>query len=190
MGMPKYHKHNLLWAFSRLVLLAGCAQPQSTVPKEGPLCLSDIGMADAMNAAETTLRRMHFAIEKADPVRGIIRTKPLTGAQFFELWRSDNVGVAQTTEASIHTIRRSVELQVRPAEGQVRIECSVQVQRLSLPENEVASVSQAYRMYSKSTPTLQRLELEPGQKEQLAWIDMGEDPALAKRILKRIAQKI
>ncbi len=188
--MSKHHKHNLLWVLSSFALLAGCAQPRYTASEEAPLCLSDVSMADAMTAAETTLRRMHFVIEKADPERGIIRTRPLAGAQFFELWRSDNVGVAQTAEASIHTIRRSVELQLRSHDGQVRVECRVRVQRLSLPENEVASVSQAYRMYSKSTPTLQRLELEPGQKERLAWIDLGEDPALAERILKRIAQRI
>jgi len=83
-----------------------------------------------------------------------------------------------------------VELHLEPDAGQVRLTCAVRVQRLSLPENEVASVSQAYRMYSKSTPTLQRLELGPAQKERLAWIDLGEDAALATRILKRIAQEI
>ncbi len=147
-------------------------------------------MAGAMHATETALRKMHFVIEKADPVRGVVRTKPLSGAQFFEAWRSDNVGLAQIAEANIHTIRRTVELHLEPHAGQVRLTCAVRVQRLSLPENEVASVSQAYRMYSKSTPTLQRLELEPAQKERLAWIDLGEDTALATRILKRIAQEI
>jgi len=147
-------------------------------------------MTDAMSAAETTLTRMHFDIEKADPIRGIIRTRPLTGAQFFELWRSDNVGPAHVAEASLHTIRRSVELRLQPSGNQVRIDCTVRVQRLSLPENEVASVSQAYRMYSRSTATLQRLELEPEQRENLAWIDLGDDPTLAARILKRIAQDI
>jgi len=180
----------LLWALGGFMLLAGCAQPQHTAPEEGSLYLSDISMANAMRATETMLRRMHFAIEKADPIGGVIRTKPLAGAQFFEFWRSDNVGLAQTVEASIHTIRRSVELQLHPTGNQVRIECTVRVQRLSLPENEVASVSQAYRMYSKSTPTLQRLELEPEQRERLAWIDLGEDPALAEKILKRISQEI
>ena len=188
--MSRHRKHNLLWVLSSFMLLAGCASSQRPASEEKSLCLSDINMADAMKATEKALRRMHFTIEKADATSGIVRTKPLTGAQFFEFWRSDNVGPAQVIEASIHTIRRSVELQLRPSGSQIRLACMVRVQRLSLPENEVASVSQAYRMYSKSTPTLQRLELEPEQKGRLAWIDLGEDPALAEKILKRIAQEI
>ena len=188
--MSKHSRDNLLWVLVGVLLLAGCGGPQRSEPKEGSLRLSDISMADATSAAETTLTRMHFDIEKADPVHGIVRTKPLTGAQFFELWRSDNVGSAQAVEANLHTIRRSVELHLQPSGNQVRIDCTVRVQRLSLPENEVASVSQVYRMYSHSTSTLQRLELEPEQRERLAWIDLDDDPALAERILQRVAQEI
>lgn len=173
-----------------LVLAAGCATSPRAVPKDGSVNIADVSMAEAMSVAEAALGRMHFVIEKADPQRGIIRTKPLTGAQFFEFWRSDNVGPARVVEANLHTLRRSVELRLQPDGGQIRIDCHVHVQRLSLPANEVASVSQAYRMYSKSTPTIQRLELEPGQQEDLAWIDLGEDRALAERILKRVAERI
>ena len=173
-----------------LVLAGGCAAPQRAVPEDQSVNIADTSMAEAMSAAEAVLGGMHFVIEKADPVQGLIRTRPLTGGQFFELWRCDNVGPAQALEANLHTLRRSVELHVRPSGDQMQIDCTVHVQRLSLPANDVASVSQAYRMYSRSTPTLQRLELQPGQKEELTWIDLGEDPALAGRILKRIARKI
>lgn len=173
-----------------LALVAGCATAQKPAPKGGSVNIADISVAEAIDTAQAALIRMHFVIEKADPVQGVIRTKPLTGAQFFELWRSDNVGAAQTAEASLHTLRRSVELRVQPSGSELRIDCTVRVQRLSLPANEVASVSQAYRMYSRSTPTIQRLELEPEQQEGLAWIDLGEDPALAERILERIIQNI
>jgi hypothetical protein len=188
--MPKFRRDKVLWVLVGLLPLAGCGGSQRGTPKEGALCLPDISVSDAMSAAETALARMHFEIEKADPVQGIITTRPLTGAQFFELWRSDNVGTAKVVEASLQTIRRSIELRLRPDGDQVHIDCTVHVQRLSLPENEVASVSQAYRMHSRSTATLQRLDLEPRQKERLAWIDLGDDPALAARVLKRIAQEI
>jgi len=187
--MSKYGRDKMLWVLAGVLLLAGCGGPQHSASKEGSLCLSDVSMADAMSAAETTLTRMHFDIEKADAVHGIIRTRPLTGAQFFELWRSDNVGPAQVAEASLHTIRRSIELRLQPDGNQVRLDCTVRVQRLSLPENEVASVSQAYRLHSQSTATLQRLELAPGQRERLAWIDLDDDPMLAARVLKRIARE-
>lgn len=172
------------------MLLAGCAAPQGGALREESVNITAVSMADAMNVAEATLSRMQFVIEKADLNQGIIRTRPLTGAQFFEFWRSDNVGPTQALEANLQTLRRSVELHLTPYGGQIRMDCHVHVQRLSLPANEVASVSQAYRMYSKSTPTMQRLELEPEQREGLAWIDLGEDPSLAKRILKQVTERI
>jgi hypothetical protein len=171
-------------------VLAGCATAQKPTPNNGSVNIADISVAEAVEAAEAALSGMHFVVEKADPIQGVIRTKPLTGAQFFELWRSDNVGPAQTMEASLHTLRRFVELRLHSDGSQVHVSCSVHVQRLSLPASEIASVSQAYRMYSASTATVQRLELRPEQREGLAWIDLGEDPALAERILKHIVQKI
>jgi hypothetical protein len=188
--MGKRRKRVLIWMLTGLALVAGCAGTPQPTPRDGSVNIADISVAEAMNTAEAALNRMHFVIEKADPIQGIITTKPLTGAQFFELWRADNVGAAQTAEASLHTLRRSVELRVQPRGDELRIDCTVRIQRLSLPANEVASVSQAYRMYSRSTPTIQRLELEPAQQAGLAWIDLGEDPALAERILQRILQNI
>lgn len=188
--MRKYMRNRAFWTLTCLALLTGCATTQELTPNAGSVNVPDISVAEAMAAAETVLGGMHFVVEKADPVQGVIRTKPLTGAQFFELWRCDNVGVAQTMEASLQTLRRFVELRLQSDGGQVRIDCHVHVQRLSLPANEIASVSQAYRMYSASTSTVQRLELRPEQREGLAWIDLGEDPALAERILKRITQRI
>jgi len=188
--MHRSRKTRLFWILVGLMLLAGCAAPQGGALREESVNITAVSMADAMNVAEATLSRMQFVIEKADLNQGIIRTRPLTGAQFFEFWRSDNVGPTQALEANLQTLRRSVELHLTPYGDQIRMDCHVHVQRLSLPANEVASVSQAYRMYSKSTPTMQRLELEPEQREGLAWIDLGEDPSLAKRILKQVTERI
>jgi hypothetical protein len=188
--MNRSKRSNLFCLWLALALLAGCATSQrdATEPKPDALRVSNVSVSDAMTAAEDVLGRMHFVIEKADPQRGLIRTKPLSGAQFLEFWRSDNVGAARALEANLHTLRRSVELRVRPSSDHLDIDCTVKVQRLSLPENEVPSVSQAYRMHSRSTPTIQRLELEPWQQEGLDWIDLGDDPLLAQRILTRIAR--
>jgi hypothetical protein len=190
MDMNRSKGRNLFCVGLALALVAGCAtsQHQAKEPERGALRLSNVSILDAMSEAKDVLGRMHFVIEKADPQQGLIRTKPLSGAQFLEFWRSDNVGPIQTLEANLHTLRRSVELRFRPGPDHLAIDCAVKVQRLSLPENEVASVSQAYRMHSRSTATVQRLELEPWQQERLAWIDLGDDPLLAQRILKRIAR--
>jgi len=173
-----------------MALLAGCAaQPQGHQASE-PISVAGAARADVMQAAQETLGAMQFAIDKFDVESGIVHTKPLRGAQFFEFWRGDNVGAFNAAEANLNTIRRFVELRITERDGSLHIDCSVWVQRLSLPENEVASVSQAYRMHSQSTPSVQRLELEREQRKSMAWIDLGRDGRLEAEILKRIQSKI
>ncbi len=156
-----------------------------------------IGMADMMEVAEDVLARMHFTIEKADVLHkesqgqsGFIRTRPLPGAQFFEFWRSDNVGADNTLAANLHTIRRTVTLDISQQDEQLRIGCEVQAQRLSLPENQVSSSARVYGMFSRSSPSLQRLKLNPEQKRLMAWINLGGDSRLEAEILKRIKTQI
>ena len=64
-------------------------------------------------AAERVLTRMHFAIEKLDAEQGVVKTRPLRGAQFFEFWRSDNVSSYDCEEANLQSVRRTVELRVK-----------------------------------------------------------------------------
>jgi len=189
------------------LLLAGCTkQQQYGVVK--PICVENIDKLQAMEVAEDILVKMHFTIEKADadPAtlgidtrrwRGFIRTRPLPGAQFFEFWRSDNVGAGNWLESNLHSIRRVVELNMSeqdegpPQSGnRLCINCDVQIYRLSLPERRVSSSARAYDMFSKSSPALQRIELNPEQKEKMAWIDLGKDTQLAAEILKRISSML
>jgi len=172
------------------VLPLGCGgQGQAYQPAE-PLRLDGVSRTEIMRAAEDALSKMHFVIEKLDAEQGIIRTEPLRGAQVFEFWRSDNVGLHNTAEANLHTVRRAVELRITEEQGKVSVDCSVQVQQLSLPENEAASISQAYQIHSASTPGVQRLQLSPQQRQGMAWIDLGRDQALAASILERIKKRL
>ena|GEM_PF-308991 len=176
------------WALG-LVSWAGCAQQQ---PRElaGQICVPDIGKAEMMALAEDVLGQMHFTIEKADIQTGLMRTRPLSGAQFFEFWRSDNVGPDNSLAANLHTIRRTVELDISGQGEELCIACNVQVQRLSLPEREISSSARAYEMFSRSSPSLQRLALDPQQKKSMAWIDLGNDAQLAEEILRRIETRM
>ncbi|MCL5281845.1 MAG: hypothetical protein M1376_18265 [Planctomycetes bacterium] len=148
---------------------------------------------DVVQAAGDVLTRMHFAIEKLDAEQGIVRTRPLRGGQFFELWRSDNAGTYNWDEANLQSVRRAVELHVKPESGGAGglcVECEVSIQRLSLPPNEVTGTSEAYRIHSASRPTLPRIEVTPQQRRAMAWIDLGKDPDLAARILARVEQRL
>jgi len=175
------------------LMAAGCAQQNSAPPRvkvQGSDLYVErdqgIGTADLMEVAEDVLANMYFTIEKADAQSGLIRTRPLPGAQFFEFWRSDNIGADNTLAANLHTIRRTVSLDISQQGRELRIGCNVQAQRLSLPERQVSSSARVYGMFSQSNSSLQKLKLNPEQKEEMAWIDLGSDKRLAAEILKRI----
>jgi len=184
-------------ALAGLSLLAGCAGEQLTKPTSeqqtetvARIYAPSIERQQATEMAMDVLLDMHFALDKADVEKGLIRTKPLPGAQFFELWRSDNVGPLHAAEANLHSIRRTVDVKLSRWGEHLRVSCDVQVQRLNLPERELTSSAQAYQMFSRSTPSMQRLELGPRQKEAMQWTDLGKDTDLATEILRRIEKRV
>ncbi len=213
-------KSSLFLACGAACLLAGCAGQQQfqTVVREDSIgkqiCVVNLEKRQVMQIAEEVLSEMYFTIAKADVESGIIRTRPLPGAQIFEFWRSDSIGAFNRAEANLHSIRRIVELDIsrkiadsgqRTADSKklndirstlnanntlYAIRCNVKTQRLNLPEREVASSSQAYRMFSASSPSMQKFELNPEQKKGMAWVDLGQDGRLETEILKRIEKRV
>ena len=183
-----------------VILFLGCAS-RPAAPEPAQVFYSEgVTTAEVMEAAHDVLAGMHFPIEKLDVDQGVIKSRPLRAAQSFEFWRSDNVGAFNTVEANVQSIRRTVELRVRrqavgrrpqtAGAASLGIECDVQVQRLALPGNEIAGISQAYMMHTRSEATLQVLDVTPQQRAGMAWIDLGPDPQLAAEILKRIERKL
>jgi len=175
------------------VLAGGCSTPNgASTPTQ--MLLENAGTkTEMMQAAQEVLLAMSFPIEKFDVEQGLIRTWPLRGAQFFELWRRDNASGFDAAEANLQTVRRTVELHAGtpfPGASGLRLNCTVTVQRLSLPENQIPSISQMYRMHSQSTPTTQRLAVTPQQQRAMAWLDLGTDPQLEAKILQRIEQRL
>jgi hypothetical protein len=172
-----------------VLVLFGCAGQQQYAAAE-PVCVENVDNSTVIEMVEDVLAGMHFTIDKADAEMGLIRTKPLTGAQFFEFWRSDNLGSDNWLRANLHSIRRIVELNINEQDEGLCVSCSVQVQRLSLPERDVGGEAHAYEMFSISGPALQKLQLDSEQKAAMVWIDLGQDSQLAAEILNRIEQRI
>jgi len=182
--------------------LAGCAETQRYEAAE-QICTEArqrrvliqtqrcwVDKVQAMQIAEDVLAKMRFTIEKADAENGLIRTRPLPGAQFFEFWRSDNVGAFNCAEANLHSIRRIAELNIKQQDEGLSIGCDVNVYRLSLPEHEVSSSARAYEMFSESSSLLQVIRLNPEQKAGMAWVNLGRDRRLEAEILKRISSML
>ncbi len=175
-----------LWILTIAALLGGCAGPRPSAPAGEPFHVAGATTAGAVQAAENVLLRMHFEIEKADRVHGVVRTRPLRGAQVFEFWRQDTPTASDVIQADIQTIRKIVEINFTPTGNQLALNCRVRVQRLSLPEAGTASVSHAYQMHSRSTATEQSLQLSARQQRQMAWIDLPDDSVLAGRIVEQV----
>ena len=180
-----------------VLISVSCTEPTSAPPKVKVLGSAlyvepdqGIDKSDLMEFAEHVLAEMYFEIEKADVDSGLIRTRPLPGAQFFEFWRSENIGADNTFAANLHTIRRTVTLDINQKDEQLQIDCEVQTQRLSLPDRQISSSAKVYEMFSRSRPLLQRLILNPEQEKEMAWIDMGRDSRLESEIIKRIETRI
>lgn len=171
-----------------LVGLTGCGT-ENQIARSEPVCLRTADKSRIMEITEDVLTRMNFVVEKYDVETGFVKTKPLRGGQFFEFWRRDNVGQAAAAEANLHSIRRSAELRVSESNGQVCTTCQVRIERLSLPAREITGVSWLESMFTESTSGGQRLALQPEQQAGMAWIDLGSDAALERRILTSIEKK-
>jgi hypothetical protein len=179
-----------------VLLLAGCTEQASRTPTDmqvEPLCFSRSAQPDSsavVTTAEDVLAKMHFTIEKADKDAGVIRTRPLVGAQFFELWRKDSVGGFNRAEANLHSLRRTVELRIRETDRNLCIDCLALTQRLTVPQQDIISSARTREAFSRSTSLLRKMEVEPEQGGKVGWIDLGNDVPLAEEILKRIQERL
>ena len=144
----------------------------------------------AMEIAEDVLVKMHFTIDKANNEMGFIRTRPLSGAKIFEFWRSDNVGANNQLLSNLHSIRRTVEVNINEQNKDLSINCNVKMDRLSLPERDIRSSAHAYDLLAASDSALQNIQISPEQKAEMTWIDLGNDQQLAAEILRRIERRI
>lgn len=176
-----------------LFVLSGCDSEVQIASSE-PLCMRAIRKAQLMEVCEDILVRKQFVIEKYDLENGFIKTRPLSGKQFFEFWRSDNAGSFNSTEANIQSIQRSVIINIQESKNQLCIDCDVSVQRLSIPEQDILGMRQTSGTFTHSSDSLQKLRLRLKNEQQediaVAWMDIGTDGALERVILEQIEKKI
>ncbi|HOT71733.1 MAG TPA: hypothetical protein PLX18_01205 [Anaerohalosphaeraceae bacterium] len=172
-----------------MMFAGGCASRQQIEPAK-PICLKSVSMDQVFSAAERTLVKMQFSIEKADPKVGQIITFPLRGAQFFEFWRADNADALDTAEASIHSLQRIAEVRLESEGEQVCLNCRVLVRRLSLPNRPLEGMSRAGGLFTDSGTRSQSLQMRKDVLAQAEWIYLGTDPALEAKILRAIQETV
>jgi hypothetical protein len=172
-----------------MVILTGCGQ-QRQFKAVDRICLPQGDKALAMRTAEDVLGRMHFDIAKSDAQLGIIRTRPLAGAQFFEFWRKDTVGCKNQLQSNLHSIRRTIELNITRQAQELRIDCRVNAERLNLPAHPVTSSARMNRIFTTGSSSKQALKLDPELQKRMTWVGLGRDPELETLILNQIKQQM
>ena len=168
-------------------LFTGCSAPEQVVSSD-PVCLPGVEVPEAMEAARTVLDRLQFTTEKYDVEARYIRSRPLSGAQFFQVWRQDNASAYTSAEANLKSLRRIVEMELSPFANRTCIKCRVYVQQLSLPEEPIEGVMRMAGSYTKSGSSKQTLVLRGDQLEEMEWLDKGFDRELEQKILEKIKE--
>ena len=188
MGVKMSKINFLIFIVYALVMcLYGCANEQQVRPVE-EICAGGVSKAEAIIVAEDVLGDMAFKIDKLDAEAGYIRTRPLGAGQWFEFWRKDNVGAFNHTEANLHTIRRTAEIEIDQQNGKVCVSCEVTAERLSLSDRPISGTSSAQGLFTRNKGAFQRLKFNRDQEK--AWEDLGEDEQLSSLILKRIESQL
>ena len=187
------NKSLLLMACAALIFSAGCGKQQQYEVIER-ICVPDVGRAEVLDTAEDVLVDMHFTVDKLDVEGGFLKTRPLSGGQFFEFWRSDSVGAFNFAEANLHSIQRIAELHIRRGRSQqgrqLCIYCDVKTRRLSLLQPQAGSNSQSMQIFPGNKSLMRKLKPGDDQRNVMSWVDLGSDTRLATVILNRIKNKM
>jgi hypothetical protein len=170
-----------------LICMAGCTQSQKTGPVK-EVSLTGVNMQQAMDISEDVLRDFNFTIAKEDVNSGYIRTRPLTGGQFFEFWRKDNADSRDVLESSIQDIRRTAQIKINEADSKLAVNCVVKVQRLYLPQVSAKNAGLRFDRITGQQIRTTTLSLDIDTKT-ITWIDLPDDIKLSSAILKKIEKK-
>lgn len=171
------------------VALAGCTAPGRT----GPVAMQTFDdtspeQRDGLwEAAQEVLREHHFQLDRVDRRAGHITTQPMTSQHFFEFWRKDVATPYDFAEASMRTVRRSVDVAVAGEGDEATIAVTVKREFIATPERQFNSTIVALRMFGNDLP-----RADTGERITEAdtyWIDAGRDPAMERYLLDRITAR-
>lgn len=171
------------------VMVSGCAAPARDGATMAQVVSSTAGGQDdhLWEAAQNVLREHHFRLDRVDRRAGVILTDAQTSQHAFELWRRDVATPYDFLEASMRTVRRSVEVKVAPADDGKEITVEVHRQYFSTPERQFNSSIATMRMFGNELP-----RADTGERitdADSTWIDAGRDLAMERYLLDEIVAR-
>ncbi len=146
-------------------------------------------------ACERALWSRHFRIDRRDYRAGLITTYPLISKQFFEVWRTDALGVGDVAESSINTVRRTVRVEIQhdASTGVYTATPRVEIERYSTAGRRLTSAA-TYRSAFRRSEARGTRESDAGITiPGRYWYSLGNDErleaALAKSTRNRLRQR-
>lgn len=176
---------------SLLVASTGCHKPAEPIHQTAALVtIPDATEYDRLWAdAVAVLRRYEMTPDRQDRAAGLITTRPVTSAHWFEFWRQDVTTSYAFAESNLANVRRAAEVEIDPTDqtGEYVLAVRVNIERLSSPERQVSSSAGAYQMFGSKLPTTTG-ELLRGRSPD-RWVPQGRDAELEATILARIIDR-
>jgi hypothetical protein len=147
-------------------------------------------------ATEDVARDFLFQIDRTDYRSGLLTTRPMVSAQWFEPWRHDVQTFGDAVESSLATIRRTLRFEFeRLDDGTFRVWPKVLVERQALAERRITSAVSYRQVFARPA----RPDLRPrGTRESDVgvflpdryWYAIGRDDALERALARSIAKKL
>ncbi len=133
----------------------------------------------------------HFMIDRTDFRTGLLTTQPMISKQPFEFWRNDVVDGHSMVQSALGTVRRTIQFHLsREPDGGYRCIPKVLVERESLAEHRITSVTEYHDIFS-STRQLSERDTDFGTPVVIEyWYAIGRDPALEKDLARRIQTRL
>lgn len=172
--------------------LAGCRSASPTTyasTREISVAPASEEFDRVWQAAQETLRRHRFVLDRVDHREGLVTTLPEGSQHFFEFWRHDVNTARDFWESVLNPIRRWVEVRIT-AEGDSDrhvVEVVVHKERLSAPDRQFNSSGAAYQYFGESLPSTMGIERVTHKHNR--WLDLGRDAAMEDYLVRRIIDR-
>jgi hypothetical protein len=147
--------------------------------------------ADVWRHAKHLLIKMGYNIQWSSYRLGVLTTRPRTGPEILQWWRPDATTFPELMEGTINTFRRVVRVVISrtPHPHTFAVTVEVLVQRRENPQGSVGNVA----FFGPSAFGSNALPLQSRRatgKLSPYWMRVGHDPALEKKILRRLFRKL
>ena len=183
-------RHLIILVSFCTILSAGCTEKRQ-VRWQG-IAVEKASFDQVWEVCLASLKDCGLKVDRQDRRFGLMVSEPTTGQQFFEFWRKDAVSSDDLLLSSLHTIRRTVSIQVTtqgPRKFEVRVQA--QAQRASMPGDQLDNTAEAFELMSR-----QGIPASPSRRDYVRpqaepiWVDIGREPALEQYILEDITHRL